>query len=90
VSDIHFLAVLKNKRYRGSDRVHLNDLTFDVNKLTVDDVEVIFIVAGVIARFQITGVLNNQDRTRPLEFCFLDHRNLRGISCYYNIPNIRP
>jgi hypothetical protein len=39
--------------------------TFDVNKLTViliDVVQVIFIVAGVIARIQITGVLDNQNR----------------------------
>jgi hypothetical protein len=37
--------------------------TFDVNKLTVIDVvQVIFIVAGVIARIQITGVLDNQNR----------------------------
>ncbi len=37
--------------------------TFDVKKLTVIDVvQVIFIVAGVIARIQITGVLDNQNR----------------------------
>ncbi len=37
--------------------------TFDVNKLTVIDVvQVIFVMAGVIARVQITGVLDNQNR----------------------------
>ena len=38
--------------------------------MTVDDVEIIFIVASVIARVKITGVTDHQDRSRPLEFYF--------------------